>query len=250
MRSSIATVDRACHLSQEVHDTGWDTVDGAGAVRTATYRFPGGVSRTVLLRLDERRFVAFSPGAPLARNAREMLGDDIEMFLVAPSAGHTMGVDPWREAFPGARVFAADAAVKRLARVTSAPNVELPSALAALLPEHVEVHTPPGSRTGELWLSIDVDDRVLWAVCDSFMNIAALADGFWLRLAQRLYGLRVGLSVGRVFRLGLRERATFRDWAIARFSNDRRNALIPCHGELDEGPDLTERIIALTRSRF
>lgn len=228
----------------------WKALDSLGRLQTATYRFSGGVSRTTLLRIDDQHVVVYSPGASLVNSAHTLLGDDLEVLLVSPSAGHTMGIDPWLERFPSARVFAAESAIARLCRVTAASHVEPPSELSAILPAHIGLHTPPTSRTGELWLSAELEDRIYWAVCDSFMNIAKLADGFWLRLAQRLYGLRVGLSVGRVFRIGLEDPATFRDWVVSRFSNERRNVLVPCHGEVDESHDLTERIIALTQATF
>ncbi|MGH1340831.1 MAG: hypothetical protein ACRBN8_04735 [Nannocystales bacterium] len=230
--------------------TNWTTLDTTGQLRTATYRFPGGVSRTTLVQLSAQRMLVYSPGAPLVSSAAELLDDDVELLLVAPSSGHTLGISPWLARFPTARVFAAPSATERLQRVAGSTCVEPASQLSTALPPHVALHTPPASRTGELWLSAGPDDRVYWIVCDSYMNIAKLADGFWLRLAQRLYGLRVGLSVGRAFRLGVGEPAAFREWAVRCFANGATNVLVPCHGEVDERQDLTERLIALTKATF
>ncbi len=229
--------------------TDWQPLDSNRRALTARYRFPGGVSRTVLLRLGERRWLAYSPGRSLVELASSVIDPADEVLLVSPSAGHSMGLEPWKERFPSARVFATHAARPRLQRVTSIDTIATPSELAAQLPDNVQVHVPT-SKTGELWVSTDFDDRRYWLVCDSFFNLPKLADAFWLRLAQRLYGLRIGLDVGRIFRWGIKDKAAFRAWVVERFSTEHRHVLVPCHGEVDDDPDIADRVLALTHERF
>jgi hypothetical protein len=113
------------------------------------------------------------------------------------------------------------------------------------------VHVPPACSFGEVWLSIDADGRVYWAVCDAFFNLAALSRNVLLRSMMKLGRLGPGLEVSRAFRyVGIKDKEQYRQWAIQRFSNGRTNVLIPCHGEIYDRADLTERVVALLRKRF
>lgn len=212
----------------------WERVDSAGTIVTAKYRFVGGQSRTTMVRAGGDA-VVFSPGLPLLEDAD--VGDAARIWLVAPSVGHTIGITAWRERFPDARVVAAPPTAARL----SIANPVDPGSLAL---DGVHAVVPPGNGTGELWLRVDADARTHWIVADAYMNLAALAPGFWLRLAQRLYGLRTGLSFGRAFRSRLVDRRAYHSWLEQSLAP--ADVLIPCHGEIDDGPDLRERLLDLT----
>ena len=97
-----------------------------------------------------------------------------------------------------------------------------------------------------MWLRVEADDRTHWIVADAYMNLTALAPGLWLRLAQRLYGLRTGLTFGRAFRSRLSDRVAYRAWLEHRLDPATHHVLIPCHGEIDDGPDLPERLLAVS----
>lgn len=237
-------------LGLPMNDTPWTTINTLPIARTARYRFPGGVSRSVSVQLAEDRFVVYSPGRALAESATEFIGADADVQLVVPSVGHTLGLETWCSAFPNATVLATAATAERLQRVKAVTGVHRHTEDGAALSNTIAVALPPTAKTGELWLRVADDNAVHWLVCDAYMNIAALAPGRLLRLAQRLYGLRVGLDVGRAFRTGLSDKARFVAWVGARFSDPHRHVLVPCHGEIDDAPQLGARINAVTRSRL
>lgn len=219
----------------------WAPVGASTRMRTARYRFPGGTSRTVLVE-GQRRAVVFSPGASLVSEAERLGGR--EVVLVAPSMGHTLGIDAWRSAPDVEALVAAEATARR-------GNFEAirPDRLEIDLPEGLSLHVPPGGELGEVWMRVEDAGRVHWAVCDAFSNIERLADGLWLRLGQRLYGLRTGLAVGVAFRRKTSDGAALLAWMTERFAGGC-DVLIPCHGEIDDGPDLAERLYAKTRAAF
>jgi len=234
-----------------VSDVGqWQALDAAGTIHTATYTFTGGLTRTVLIQLGEGSFLAFSPGAALVESAPEALTPESELILLAPAAAHTMGLAPWKARFPKAVVVAAEAARPRVLKKSGVDAVEALAALEARLPAHIAVHVPPGCKLGEVWLSVAQGDRVMWVVCDAFVNPPELSEKFVLRTLQTLYRAGPGLEVTRLFPKMFKDSARFREWASERFSNGRKNVLVPCHGAIDDAPDFTERILDLIQRRF
>lgn len=212
----------------------WERVDSAGTIVTAKYRFVGGQSRTTIVRAG-RDAVVFSPGLPLLEDAD--VGDASRIWLLAPSVGHTLGVAAWRERFPDARIVAAPPTAARLpiASIVDPASLQL---------EGVHVIVPPGSGTGETWLRVETENRSHWIVADAYLNLTALAPGLWLRLAQRLYGLRTGLTFGRAFRSRLSDRPAYHAWLEQCLDPALHHVLIPCHGEVDDSPTLRERLLA------
>lgn len=229
----------------------WRSIDSTGGIRAAEYRFPGGSSRSLLVKLSDHSFVAYSPGESLLDSAVQILGPDPEVILLAPSSAHTLGLKRWKAGFSNSQVVAADAAAPRVLKKTSLERLESLDFLRARLPAHVVLHVPPACSFGEVWLSIDTAGKVYWAVCDAFFNLAALPGNVLLRSMMKLGRLGPGLEVSRAFRyLGIKDKDQYREWAVQRFSNGRTNVLIPSHGQIYDRADLTERIIDLLRKRF
>jgi len=228
----------------------WDSVGSGGRLHTARYAFPGGVSRSTIVALHGDARLVYSPGDALLESAEGLIAPDAEVLLVAPCAAHTLGLARWRDHFPRAMVVAVEGVRERVRQQAGLAEVRPLSEAEPWMPAQVRLHVPPACAMGEAWVSVEHDDRVYWLVADSIMNIAALADRFWLRWLQRLYGLKVGLSVGRMFRASVSDREGFRRWARARFDDGREHVLVPCHGEIDARPGLGARLVALIERRF
>lgn len=203
-------------------------------MRTSRYAFPGGVSRTVIVE-DPERAVVFSPGAPLVTEARALTEKSV--VLVAPSVGHVSGIASWSAALPSARVVASGPTAKRLTE----RGVEIEDPSRVRLPQAVQLRVPPGSKLGEIWMRVEDSSRVHWVVCDAFTNIERLSPSLWLRAVQWLYGLRTGLRVSPALRRSMTDTDAFRTWLRAEVE-DGCDTLIPCHGEIDDRPDLAVRL--------
>lgn len=228
-------------LMHESADNAWSTV---GDLRIAAYRFPGGVSRTTIVE-NGKGFLVFSPGAPLADEARALADRSNDVTLIAPSLGHTAGIPAWLEHLSAARVVATTTTAKRLrSRRAVATTIE---PAHASLAAGVELLTPPGNALGEIWMRVDNDAGVTWVLCDAFSNLRQLAAPFWLRQLQRLYGIRLGLRLGAAFRRNTADANAFITWLELQLGRgcDR---IVPCHGEVDEAPGLAGRLLAEARA--
>ncbi len=239
-----------CVRLRRMSTTPWETIHGSTRLRTARYKFPGGISRTTVVDLGDKRFIAYSPGIGLEESAAKFIPDDAELFLLSPAAGHISGLEPWRARFPKATVLAEEAPRKRIAKKTTVQDACDLAPLQDTLPADVGLHVVPECRFGEVWLRVEDNDRVYWATCDSLMNIAKLPDKTLLRWVMLAYGLREGLWLTPMFRhLAIKDKQRFREWAIAHFENGQRNVLIPCHGDIDDTNDIGHRIVQLIEQR-
>lgn len=224
----------------------WQPVDTERTIHTALYGFSAGKSRTTLIPLRAGAVVVFSPGRGLADAAAPLLEGATDIVLLAPSAGHTLGIAEWLERYPGATVVAAPEARARIQRHSPAEVGGL-DGLSALLPPGVSVHRPPVRRLGEVWLRIERPERVYWVVCDAFMNAGPLTGSWLARQLKRLYRVGPGLEMTRLFVWNISDRAAFRAWVAERVRDG--DALVPCHGEIGDAADMGGQVRALVEKR-
>jgi hypothetical protein len=167
--------------------------------------------------------------------------------LLAPNHFHYLGVAEFLERYPASRAVCAPAARSRLARKTDLSFAD-PDALG--LPSSVSLLSPPGLRTGELWLRVDTARGVAWVVSDAFFNLAAHPTGGF-GLACRLMGITCGLRLGRTFTtLAVADRKAYGSWLLAQLERDQPRVLVPGHGDIVEAPDLAERLADLAAARL
>lgn len=227
----------------------WSSLDEAGRLFTSVYGFPGGKSRCTALRWGEDRWLVFSPGAGLEQTPPPGLTKASELVLIAPAAAHTLGLQPWSARFSGARLVAAAATAARL-KSKLGLEAESLDAVAGGLPPEITLHSFPGSKLGEVWVRYETEHKVFFVVCDGFTNIDAMPGNLFVRVALWLYGLRVGLKVTPLFRFNITDRAAYRAWVEALLPTHKPMVLVPCHGVVDDGPELAERVRAVMRERF
>ena len=228
----------------------WNRIDSGGVLYRAQYSTDFGSACCLLVKLTEHSYLVYSPGPGLIESAMNILNQDSELILLAPSAGHTLGLKPWKSQFKNARVVAAESARERINKKTSISELDTPASIANELPKHVSLHQAPGKNLSEIWLSVDLDGKVYWAVCDAFMNLPTIDGSFISRILKRLYSLKPGLRFHKIFRLGIKNKPEFRDWALRLFSNRQISVLIPCHGDIYAEPDCSDRIIGILKENF
>lgn len=228
----------------------WRPVDKSGRLYRAQYQADFGTPWSLLCRLNEVSFMVYSPGPELAESARRLIPDGAKLIIVAPSMGHTMGIKPWLQLWPAAKLVCAETARQRLQEKTGLKRYLDPAAIGILLPAECRLLVPPANSFGELWLRLQYPDEdcVYWGVCDSLMNIPKLGSNPLQKLLLKFYGLGEGLHLHRRFRNGIRDRANFRDWSLQQFQAGIRQVLLPCHGDVFD--DSEDRIRKLLQSRI
>lgn len=187
-------------------DSVWQAVDTGATIHRAQYRADMGAPYCALIKLTEESFLVYSPGRGLVESARHLLPADPQLLLLAPAAGHTLGLEEWKSAYLKTRVIASDFTNERLRVKTSINGAQHPDSLANGLPDHVRIHVLPDNSLGEVWVSVETEEAggtVYWLVCDSFMNLATLDGSPILRILMKLYGLGIGLQVHKVFKRGV-----------------------------------------------
>lgn len=225
----------------------WDVLDETLPVAGALYGPQR--SRMALFGLGGGGLLIVSPGVP--RGGADGLWDGLARwgtprFLLAPNHFHNAGIAAWKQRFPDARVCAHEAAIPRLRKQVPGVAFEGLEGLAAALPAGVRLLSPPQAKQGETWVSAETPSGRLWFVVDGIVNEERLPGGL-TGLFLRAVGFRTELMTNPFFkRLFLRDRAAYKAWVRAELERDRPTIFLPAHGAVLRGPDVWERLAAVT----
>ncbi|HJN72398.1 MAG TPA: hypothetical protein QGF58_00575 [Myxococcota bacterium] len=202
------------------------------------------VLRATALRLADGTFCVVSPIRGTAEEGHGWLEERGGVsVLLAPNHFHNLGLPSFSERH-GAEVVARSPRVARLTGLETR-TVEF---LAERLPPHARALSIPGSRTGEVWLSIQTSRGLAWVVGDAFSYVPRTPNTF---LGLMFWALRYspGLCIGNSFKwYALDDRRAYRDWLHERLATDAPALLVPAHGDVTELQ--TGALAALTTARL
>jgi hypothetical protein len=205
--------------------------------------------RCLAIRLTGGRLAIYSPIKGLGRAAHEELAAiGLPAFAIAPNHFHNLGLHEYAAEYRDLKIVSSAAAAGRVKRLCG-HAVHDESALRGVLPAGVSLLVPPGTRAGELWLSIESPGGPAWTVGDAFFNIARTPRTA-IGLLLRLLGISPGLRIGASFRWLLRDRAGYRRWLLAAITAERPTTLVPCHGDILTDPELPDRLRRLVERRL
>ena len=121
------------------------------------------------------------------------------------------------------------------------------SLLKAELPEYAEVLEPPGTKNGEVWLSVHTKKGRAWVVTDAFFHMPDHAPGI-VGLFLRLTGTTAGLRIGSTFLwVGVRDRKAYRQWLLQELETEWAEAALEVG---DEGERIVGQDPVGARDRF
>ena len=223
----------------------WEIFDPAAPFVGAHYG--GNNARMVFIGLGNGELLVVTPGAlPSEERWAEVAQWGRPRFLLAPNHFHNSGLGAWKTRFPDAEVVAHPTAVPRLRKKLTGIAVSDLTALNAALPPHVRLLSPPGARQGETWVSVDTAAGRAWFVTDSIINEPRMPGPplGWLGWAV---GFRAGLMTNPFFkRLFLPDKAAYKLWVAEQLEREPPALFVPAHGDPLQGPDLLERLTAIT----
>lgn len=226
----------------------WDCIQAG--VWAASYRVPMFDSRTLAICLEAlqekapatapkagRTWILTSPGPDLVPSFKaELFGDqDRVAGLIVPSSYHNLGLHAFQAEFPQAQIVAAPSGHKRLA---ARGFNELAESLDLLDAYGVQLHALPGSKNGELWLSVKHPESPLLAVGDAIFNLkpgGSLGFRLFKLICQAGPGLKMDLPYRLLF---LEDKQVFKTWAQHLFKTLQPKTFVPVHGEILRAPHL------------
>jgi hypothetical protein len=170
--------------------------------------------------------------------------------FLAPNYFHYLGLAEWLAHRDGSTAAATETAARRIGKKSGVECAPIES-LAERLPAGVELLEPPGLKSGESWLSIELaDGRRAWVVSDAFFALEANARGF-TGFMLWLTGTAPGLRIGRTFTgLALADKKAYKAWLLDQIAADRPRVLIPAHGAIVDDDSLDEQLAAVANSRL
>lgn len=214
------------------------------------YKFSAGISRCLLLKVSDKKFLVYSPGdKTTAELAKQIIPAGSELFLLEPNVYHNLGLSVWMEVFPNSKPVAAIAAIDRLERKTGIRSENLDS-LKTVLPNHISVIELPYNKIGEVWLDVQVPGERIWAVCDAIFNFSSLPGGL-MGFFMKLNRMGPGIEMSRMYQyLGTSNKNKYGEWLLKELSEKKPTQLIPLHGEIYKKQDLVQKLELLAKSRL
>ena len=228
----------------------WKSIDSNQLIQRAQYSADMGSPYCALIKVTDNLYVVYSPGVGLSSSARKIIPANAKVLLLAPAMSHSLGLLSWSQEFTNAEIFSSLISRERIMKLTGEKKILPAEDLQQYLPAGVNIHIPPGSNLGEVWLSIESEDKIYWLVCDAFTNLKTLGTGFFSKLFMKLYGLRTGLVCHKVFARGVQDKSVFREWALQRFGSGKPSVIVPCHGEIYAESDCASKICKIVAEEF
>lgn len=226
----------------------WKTINEA--LWECPYKFSSGISRSLLVKTSEKKFIAYSPGdRKTAELAQEIIPSDAELFLLEPNSFHNLGLADWKSVFPKSVAVAADAAIDRLEKKTGIRSQSL-DVIKNGLPSHISLLELPHNKIGEVWLDIQMPSERIWTICDAIFNFASLPNGF-MGLLMKLNRMGPGLEMSRMYEyLGTSNKRAYGKWLLNELNGKKPTQIIPLHGEIYHKSDLIKKLEVLAETRL
>ncbi len=226
----------------------WKSVDGQVGLWVAAYPFNGISINTVAVRIRDGKLMILSPGLEVADASFEELDGLGDVgAIVSPGPFHHLGMPPWKKRYPESRLFATRSGLTRIPKQHKGINLGLESidALQSLLPRHVTAVEMPGQKHADLFVVVTSDDNTTWFSNEVIGNQPSLPPNPILRFLFKLTRSGPGL---RVNSLALKLIGGKKPAAAAFFAEQMKahppTRLLPCHGDILEGPDTAAKLQA------
>jgi|GEM_PF-1039274 len=226
------------------------------------YIVPNFVSNSIAIKVNEKEYVLVSPGAQMLKDWPEALkADDVKISIIMPNGFHYMGVSAWQAVFPNAKLYANAEAIPRLLEQGVKENTKGESDSIGIrplqdeqpnLPAGYDVLMVPGHREGETWVrKQDSKNGSTWITCDSFLNYDRMSNQPIARFLQKVLGAAPGLKMSQVVKwVIIKDRKSFKGWALKQLELDQPTTLIPSHGEVSQDANLAKDLEALLLARL
>lgn len=149
----------------------WSSVEGTNEkVLTYEYSFGPGLARTFAV-LGPNGWIVVGPAAGVDEPVFEALERRGPVAaVVAPNSVHTMGVRPWHERFPKAKLFAPPQSIARVAKKSGVAEIAPIGDAKDLCGEAVQLLDMPHYKSGEALVIVPSERGPIWHVTDVIFN--------------------------------------------------------------------------------
>ena len=152
------------------------------------------------------------------------------LALIAPHAGHTLGIIDWRKHFPFAVIYTAPGSISRIQDVCKVRGVKPISSLDVADPR-IKITIPQGAKNDSLLLEIQREQRNIVYINEILSNLEKQPGKGPLKILFYLMGSRAGLGVNKGYiRNYVKEKKLLRDETMALLKTDPY--VVMAHGPL------------------
>ena len=203
---------------------------GQGIFRAEKTAKNGFQMNMYIVRLADKGLLIQSP-TWLGEDTTKLINElGVPKILFAPNHFHHMGINRYRESYPGALVVADKQAIPRLMK-QGHQNIRDIEEAKPLLPEGVHFLRCEGTKTGEAWLSVPGAEGPTWITSDTFFNVQKPVPGV-MGFALKLLQVAPGPQISRIFRaIGLQNKAAYKAFALSALESEKPKRVLVSHGE-------------------
>ncbi len=197
--------------------------------------------RGIIVKLSENKACLINPIKGSPENVIESIKEIGPVsFILAPNHYHNKGLEEHCDHFKSANLCSSKAAIPRLRKITGLEPTNT-NKLAKALPENMSLLTPPGLKTGEVWLRIKQKKKLIWIVTDAFCGPDTPDEESETN----------NPDFPKLFpRVGVLDRDVYRDWLINQIKTDKPTSIVPCHGGLIQATNLTQQLMEIAEVRL
>jgi len=220
---------------------GWKVLDAEAGVLWRTYEFSkGNTANTFVFKGADGGLVAVSPGNNIPAADLDALKDFGPVTAIVANNGfHNLGQRPWHDHFPDARHYAPELSIPRLTKKCPGISFEPTSKLAR--PAHVAWDELPGTRSGDVVLSVQTASGPIWYTSDLIANLDTLPGpplGWlfgWTDSAPGLKAFRL------FFWFFSKDDAAVKSFLQDLHTRHPPRVIVPGHGSAADAADLAEQ---------
>jgi len=225
---------------------GWTILDESTKTLTREYNFTKtSRARTFVTQYTNNELVISSPPSRIERSQI----DELERFghvtaIVAPNGFHYLGLPVFKEAFPGAVMYAPELAAKRIAKkLPDLGPIQPLSTLQQRLQPNVHVFDVPGFKIGEVWITVDTEQGPIWYVSDSCFSLDHMPKSWLPKMLLKWTKSAPGFKLNHLGnKLFLTDRKGYKGWFSERLSHEHPRVVVTAHGSIVTGLDLGQKM--------
>lgn len=212
----------------------WTVVDEKARVLECEYTFrPDSFATSAVFGNGAGKLAIFSPPSRLGPTAY----DELEAYgevsvIIAPNGFHHLGLLDCCRRYPDAKLFAPDAAAKRIAKKQPSLRPFTPwGELSQHLAGGLTVMVPPKMRHPDVVAYLDTDDGAVWYFNDLIGNVQKMSFNAVLKFALNTAGFKTGFNVNKlIVRMLVKDKKAFKQWLLEALAKHPPSKLIVGHG--------------------
>jgi hypothetical protein len=209
----------------------WTSVDASFPLATCRYSFGPGEATSLAIGIDGGIAIVSPPCRVPDAAYEEAAALGPIKALVASNAYHHLGLAPWKQRFPDAKVFAPAQAIARVSKQSGLTGIAPLSELAPMAGPRVDMFDMPHYKSGEVLVRARTAQGCVWYTTDILMNLPTTPGlfGFIFKVTGSAPGFKFNNFASLIM---VKSKPALKRWLIERAEEDPPTTIVSSHGDV------------------